>query len=49
MDPQPDALEPIDTQAFLDELSSTYTMVEEQLTHEGGTPVALQDNEITFF
>jgi methyl-accepting chemotaxis protein len=45
----PEELEPLDSRAILDALSSTYTMVEEQLTHEGGTPVAVQENEITFF
>jgi methyl-accepting chemotaxis protein len=47
--PDPEQLEPIDSQAVLDELSSTYTMVEEHLTHDGGEPVAVRDTEITFF
>lgn len=49
----PEALAPLDTPAMLDDLRSSYTMVEEHHVHGSGSAAAAAssepDNEITFF
>lgn len=43
------ALVPLDTEGLLNLLKQSYTMVEEHQVHGSGTPVAVQEAEITFF
>jgi methyl-accepting chemotaxis protein len=43
------ALQPLDTDALLNLLKQSYTMAEEHQVHGSGTPVAVQEAEITFF
>jgi len=45
----PGALQPLDTEALLNLLKQSYTMVEEHQVHGSGTPVAVQEADITFF
>ncbi|GGL07472.1 methyl-accepting chemotaxis protein [Mangrovihabitans endophyticus] len=40
---------PVDTTRILHELTSSYTMVEEQATHRSGAPVSVASSDITFF
>jgi methyl-accepting chemotaxis protein len=42
-------LHPFDSEAMLNQLKQSYTMVEEHQVHGSGAPVALQEAEITFF
>jgi methyl-accepting chemotaxis protein len=40
---------PIDTQAWLDELSKTYTTTEQREMHSGANSTQSSSSEITFF
>ncbi|WP_328472494.1 methyl-accepting chemotaxis protein [Actinoplanes sp. NBC_00393] len=40
---------PLDAKVLLDELAARYTMAEEHQAHQSGTPVKVNESEITFF
>nr|WP_237719494.1 methyl-accepting chemotaxis protein [Pseudomonas luteola] len=46
---QGEALKPIDTKAWLDELAKTYTTAEQLAVHHGKTPASAASSDITFF
>jgi methyl-accepting chemotaxis protein len=46
---QGQALKPIDTKAWLNELAKTYTMAEQLAVHQGKAPASTAPSDITFF